>query len=78
MGTPRTSERLRLGESSAARSTEGGYMTEKTYLCTKHEWEEALAVHRPAVLRTQGLEDGTPCRGKLERWMRKNGGSGGP
>lgn len=34
-------------------------MVRKTYLYTKHEWEEALAVHRPAVLRAQGSEDGT-------------------
>jgi len=34
-------------------------MVWKTHLYTRHEWEEALAVHRSAVLRTQGLEDGT-------------------
>jgi len=49
-------------------------MTEKTHLCTKHEWGEALAVHRPAVLRTQGLEDGNPFQGRLGRWTRKNVG----
>ena len=61
MGTPRTSERLKLGESSVTTSSAkgGGLMVRKTYLYTKHEWEEALAVHRPAVLRAQGSEDGT-------------------
>jgi len=42
-------------------------MTEKAYLCTKHGWGGALAVHRPAALRIQGLEDGTPFQGGLGR-----------
>ena len=50
----------------------------KTYLYTRHEWGEALAVHCPAVLRVQGLEDGAAYQLMgLGRWTKRNGESGG-
>ena len=36
-----------------------GNAVRKTYPYTRHEWEGAPAVHRPAVLKAQGLEGGT-------------------
>jgi hypothetical protein len=51
-----------------------GHIILKTYLYTRHELEEALAVHRPAVLRTQGLEDGVAYQlREPARWTRRNG-----
>jgi hypothetical protein len=60
-------------------SVGGGHMIWKTYLYTRHEWGEALAVHRPAAPRAQGLEDGTAYQLMgLGRWTMRNGESGGP
>ena len=56
-----------------------GRMMRKMYLYTRHEWGEALAVHRPAFLRVQRLEDGTAYQLMGPgRWTKRNGESGGP
>ena len=53
-----------------------GHMVQKTYLYTRHEWEGALAVHRPAVLRVHGLELGTAYQLMgLGRWAKRDGES---
>ena len=52
-------------------------MVRKTYLYTKHEWEEALAVHRPAAWKAQGLEGGSTYQlTRLGRQWRRTGESG--
>ena len=52
------------------------HMIWKAYLYTRHKWEEALAVHRPVVLRAQGLEDGTAYQLMgLGRRTKRNGKS---
>jgi hypothetical protein len=78
MGRPRTSERLRLGESSAMiwSAGRGERVVRKTYLYTRHEWEEAPVVHRPVVLRAQVSEDGTAYR--LIGWDGERRGTGDP
>lgn len=77
MGTPRTSERLRLGESSVTTwSVEGGGAARKTNLYTRHEWEVALAVHRSGVLRVQVSEEETAYQ--LRGWGGEQRGTGDP
>jgi len=49
----------------------------KAYLYTRHEWEEALDIHRPAGSRIRGLEDETACQLiGLGRWTGRDGGFG--